>query len=178
MGIGYKYWFHFRKIKFFFANFNVLKTWLEQKKNPSVTCHRRRRTQKFVPHLQPPPLELESWNFGCNCGLGQLDACHFWNFEFSKFLESNLKIWNLKNTDLTKIIRKLGFRVLMCSNKRCILVIVKKLHTQNFEIWKKFEQKFCKTHILNLGMTITLANWKLRSNTWCRFVRIGVFHMT
>jgi hypothetical protein len=30
---------------------------------------------------------------------------------------------------LTKIICKLGLRVLMCSNKMCILVIVEKLHT-------------------------------------------------
>jgi hypothetical protein len=99
-----------------------------------------------------------------------------------------LKLWNflskiskfqiLKNTDLTKIIRKLSFRVLMCSNKRCILVFFKKLHTQNFEIWKFFEQKICKIHILNLGMAITLANCKLKSNTWCHFVRIGVFHIT
>jgi hypothetical protein len=65
---------------------------------------------------------------------------------------------------LPKIIRELGFRVLMCSNKRCILVIVKKLHTQNFEILNFFEQKFCKTHIVNLGMAITLANCKLESN--------------
>jgi hypothetical protein len=60
----------------------------------------------------------------------------------------------------------------MCFNKRCILVIVKRLHTQNFEILKFFEQKFCKTHILNLGMAITLANSKLETNTWCYFVRI------
>jgi hypothetical protein len=76
------------------------------------------------------------------------------------------------------LVRKLGFRVLMCSNKRCILVIVKKLHTKNFEILKFFEQKFSKTHIVNLGMAITLANCKLESNIWCHFVRIGIFYMT
>jgi hypothetical protein len=79
---------------------------------------------------------------------------------------------------LTKSIRKLEFRVLIFSNKRCILVIVKKWHAQNFEILKLFEQKFCKTQISKLGMAITLANCKLGSNTWCHVVRIGVFHMT
>jgi hypothetical protein len=70
------------------------------------------------------------------------------------------------------------FRVLMYSNKRCILVIVKKWHTQNFEFLKFFEQKFCKTEIFNLGMAITLANCKLEGKTWCHFVRIGVLYMT
>jgi hypothetical protein len=65
----------------------------------------------------------------------------------------------------------------MYSNKRCILVFFKKWHTQNL-ILKVFEQKFCKTEISNLGMAITLANCKLRSKTWCHFVRIGVIHMT
>jgi hypothetical protein len=56
-----------------------------------------------------------------------------WNF--GNFLNKILKFQILENTDLTKIIRKLGFRVLMCSNKICILVIVKKLRTENFEIF-------------------------------------------
>jgi hypothetical protein len=99
-----------------------------------------------------------------------------WNF--GNFLNKIFKFQILKNTELPKIICKLGFRVLMCSNKRCILVIVEKLHTQNFEISKFFEQKFCKTHILNLGMAISLTNCNLESNTWCYFVRIGVLHMT
>jgi hypothetical protein len=92
-------------------------------------------------------------------------------------LNTFFKFQILKNTDLTKIIRKLGFRVLMCSYKRFILVFVKKLHTQNFDIWKFFEQKFCKTHILNLGMAIPLANCKLESIAWCHFERIGVLHI-
>jgi hypothetical protein len=115
--------------------------------------------------------------------------CAYWSSPYDLILKilnfRNLEIsWKifkfkiLKNMDLTKIIRKLDLRVLMCSNKRCILVIVKKLHTQNFEICKFFEQKFCKTHILNLGMAITLANCKLESNTWCHFERIGILHMT
>jgi hypothetical protein len=93
-------------------------------------------------------------------------------------LNKILKFLILKNTALPKILCKLGVRVLMCSNKRCILVIFKKLHTQNFEILKFFDQKFGKTYILNLGMAITLANCNLESITWCHFVRIEVLHMT
>jgi hypothetical protein len=80
--------------------------------------------------------------------------------------------------DLTKIICKLDLRALMCSNKRCILMLVKKWHTQNFEILNFFEQKFSKTQISNLGIAITLANCKLGSKTWCHFVRIEVLHIT
>jgi hypothetical protein len=71
---------------------------------------------------------------------------------------------------------KLEFRALMCCNQRCILVIVKQWYSQNFGILNFFEQKFCKTEILNLGMAITLANYKLESNTWCHFVLIGVVY--
>jgi hypothetical protein len=51
-----------------------------------------------------------------------------------------------------KIISKLVFRVLMCSKKRCILAVIKKWRTQNFEVLKFFVQKSCKTQILKLGM--------------------------
>jgi hypothetical protein len=56
-----------------------------------------------------------------------------------------------KNTDLRKSISKLEFRVLMCFNKRCVLVIAKKWYTQNFKILKFLEQyfKFSKNQILN-----------------------------
>jgi hypothetical protein len=54
-------WFHFRKIKtqllliFTFYTIFYLKNMIRAKKIfPSVTC-RRRRPQKFVPHLQSPP---------------------------------------------------------------------------------------------------------------------------
>jgi hypothetical protein len=61
----------------------------------------------------------------------------------------------------------------MFSNKRCLLVIVKKWHTQNFEFF--FEQKFSKTQISKPG---TLATYKLEICTWYNFVRIGVLYMT
>jgi hypothetical protein len=89
--------------------------------------------------------KLESCNW---CHFVRIRVLHMTsNSKFGNFLNKILKFQILKNTDLPKIICKLGFRVLMFSNKRCILVIFKKLHTQNFEIWKIFEQKFCKTHI-------------------------------
>jgi hypothetical protein len=54
-----------------------------KKKIPSVTRRSRcRRSQKFVPHPQPPPYKLESWNFGSRNILGQLDVPHTQNFEF------------------------------------------------------------------------------------------------
>jgi hypothetical protein len=102
-------------------------------------------------------------------------------FQFWNFLSKILKFQISKNTDSTKSLLMFSsneFRVLMSSKWRCILVIVKKLHTQNFEILKFFEQKFCKTEISKLGMAITLAYCKLGSNNWCHFVRIGVLHRT
>jgi hypothetical protein len=71
----------------------------------------------------------------------------------------------LKNTYSTKSISKLEFRVSMCSNKICRLIIDKKWHVQNIKVLKFFEQKFCKTEISYLGMTITLANCKLGIKT-------------
>jgi hypothetical protein len=91
----------------------------------------------------------------------------FWNF-FSKILKFQI----LEKIYLMKSISKLEFRVLIYSNKRCILIIVKKWHTQNFYTLKFFEQKFCKTQISKLEMTITLANCKLRSKNWFHYVRI------
>jgi hypothetical protein len=49
---------------------------------------------------------------------------------------------------------------------------VPRLQPPPFQFLKFFEQKFCKTVISNLGMAITLAHCKLRSKTWCHFVRI------
>jgi hypothetical protein len=55
----------------FIADFHVLVLFMVKnmiwaiKKFPSVT-RRCRRSQKFVPHLQHPPYELESWNYTQN----------------------------------------------------------------------------------------------------------------
>jgi hypothetical protein len=56
------------------------------------------------------------------------------------------------------IISKLVFRVLISSNKRCILALIKKWHTQNFKVLIFDEQKYCKTQIPKLGMAIGGVN--------------------
>jgi hypothetical protein len=76
-----KYWFSDGKNKMKKNMIWAIKMFL------SVT--RRCRSQKFVPHLQPPPYKLESWNFGSRSILGQLDVPH------------TFEIWHPKGTPNT-----------------------------------------------------------------------------
>jgi hypothetical protein len=88
-----------RKMKIFFADFHFLGLLMNKymiwaiKKIPSVTrrCRHRRRSHKFVSHLQLPPYELESWNSGSRCHLGQLDVPHTQNFEIQVPKGSHLR---------------------------------------------------------------------------------------
>jgi hypothetical protein len=124
---------HLRKIKKIFLLFSCLNMFRAKKK-----IHMSR--------LSPPPLtKICRVDFSVEIGAEILDTIVVWAevvhaiFGILKFFEiSLLKFKILKNTDLTKIICNLDYRVLMCSNKRCILVIVKKRHTQNFEILNFF----------------------------------------
>jgi hypothetical protein len=74
------------KWKIFIADFHVLGLFMAKKhdfsdKNFSV-CHAPLPLNaKFVPHLQPRPFYLESWNFGSRSYLRQLDVLHIQNFE-------------------------------------------------------------------------------------------------
>jgi hypothetical protein len=100
-GIWGKYWFNVEKNeKKKFADLNFLGLFmndLSNKKNPSVTrrCRRRRRSYKFVSHLQLPPYELESWNSGFRGHSGQLDVPHTQNFDTKDPKGSHLRevIW-------------------------------------------------------------------------------------
>jgi hypothetical protein len=46
---------------------------------------------KFVPHLQPRPFYLESWNFGSRSHLRQFDVLHIQNFEVQSPKGSHLR---------------------------------------------------------------------------------------
>jgi hypothetical protein len=89
---GSRYWFSVEKnekknsLIFTFWNFLWINNMIWAIKNfPSITrrCRRRRRrrSHKFVSHLQLPPYELESWNSGSRSHLGQLDVPYTQNLE-------------------------------------------------------------------------------------------------
>jgi hypothetical protein len=77
-----KFWFYFWS-KHVFYQWKVTKREKSNENFPSVTlCSCRHLWQKFVPHLQPRPLDLESWNFSSRRSLlGQLYVLNNQNYE-------------------------------------------------------------------------------------------------
>jgi hypothetical protein len=88
-GIWGKYWFTVEKNE---KNLFIKTCFERKKKFPSVTrrCRCRCKT-KFVSILQFPPYKFESWIFGSQSLLGQLDALHTQNFEIQVPKGSHLR---------------------------------------------------------------------------------------
>jgi hypothetical protein len=86
------------KWNFFIADSHVLGPFMAKKHDLSgkkiSVCHAPvplPLNAKFVPLLQPSPLNLESWNFGSLSHLGQLDVLHIQIFEIQVPKGSHLR---------------------------------------------------------------------------------------